>query len=82
MITAGSVEVLAEDRGATSKVLARLGRQDVFGERALLEDTLRTATVRAAEPVDVLVMSREDFRSLVAQFPVLDDHFGNLMRAR
>ena len=46
MITAGSVEVLAEDRGATSKVLARLGRQDVFGERALLEDTLRTATVQ------------------------------------
>lgn len=55
MITAGSVDVLGEDRGAT---------------------------VRAASPVDVLVMSREDFRSLVAQFPVLDEHFGNLMRLR
>ena len=82
MITSGTVEVLGEDRGATSKVLARLGAREVFGEKALLEDTLRTATVRASSAVDVLVMPREDFRSLIAQFPVLEDHFGNLTRTR
>jgi NADH dehydrogenase len=82
MITQGDVEVLGENRGATSKVLARLGKQEVFGERALLEDTPRTATVRAASPVDVLVMSRDDFRSLVAQFQVLDEHFANMLRTR
>lgn len=82
MIAAGDVEVIGENRGATSKVLARLGRQDVFGERALLEDTPRTATVRAASAVDVLVMSRDDFRSLVGQFKVLDEHFETMLRTR
>jgi NADH dehydrogenase len=82
MITQGAVEVLGEGRGATSKVLARLGKQEVFGERALIEDTPRTATVRAASAVDVLVMSRDDFRSLVAQFQVLDEHFAQILRTR
>lgn len=82
MITQGDVEVLGENRGATAKVLARLGKQEVFGERALLEDTPRTATVRASTAVDVLVMSRDDFRSLVAQFQVLDEHFANMLRTR
>jgi NADH dehydrogenase len=82
MITHGDVEVLGESGGANSKVIARMGEQGVFGERALLEDTPRTATVRAATAVDVLVMSRDDFRSLVAHFTVLDQHFADLLRTR
>ena len=48
----------------------------------LLEDTPRTATVRALGAVDVLVMSRTDFRSMVTSFPVLDDYFEKLLRDR
>ena len=62
--------------------VAQLGPREVFGERALLEDTPRTATVRAAAPVDLLVMSRGDFRSMVASFPLLEDYFAKLLRER
>ncbi|MEP7121633.1 MAG: FAD-dependent oxidoreductase [Byssovorax sp.] len=83
MITAGEVEVVSPgEGGAEGRVLDKLGPRDVFGERALLEDTRRTASVRAVGPVDVLVMSRRDFRSVVAQFPVLEEHFARLLRER
>lgn len=79
MIVKGEVDVLGPDGEAS---IARLGEREVFGERALLEDTPRTATVRAATPTDVLVMSRADFRALVRNFPVLGDHFRDLLRKR
>jgi NADH dehydrogenase len=79
LITRGQVEVVAEGQ---PQPVARLGARAVFGERALLEDTPRTATVRATEAVDVLVLSRADFRALVAHFPVLDDYFIELLGTR
>ncbi|MEW5848546.1 MAG: FAD-dependent oxidoreductase [Myxococcota bacterium] len=83
MIAKGEVEVfLPDEDGGGEKVLARLSARDVFGERALLEDAPRNACVRAATAVDVLVMSRADFRSVVAQFPVLEEHFHQLLKER
>ncbi len=83
MIVRGEVEVVVPGaEGGPENVVAKLGARDVFGEKALLEDTKRTATVRAAASVDVLVMSRGDLRSLVGQFPVLDDYFAKLLRER
>ena len=78
IILRGEVEVISND-GA---VVARLREREVFGEKALLEDTPRTATVRALGQVDVLVMSRVDFRSMVTSLPVLDDYFAKLLRER
>jgi NADH:quinone reductase (non-electrogenic) len=77
LIKQGEVEVLAAEH-----TVARLGARAVFGERALLEDTPRTATVRASAPVDVLVLSRGDFRALVQQFPVLREYFDELLGQR
>jgi CRP-like cAMP-binding protein len=79
MMVKGEVDVLGPD-GETS--IARLGEREVFGERALIEDTPRSATVRAATPVDVLVMSRAGFRAMVKNFPVLGDHFRDLLQKR
>ncbi|HEY8079636.1 MAG TPA: FAD-dependent oxidoreductase [Labilithrix sp.] len=78
IILKGEVEIV----GAGNEVVAKLGEREVFGEKALLEDTPRTATVRAVGAVDVLVMSRADFRSMVGSFPVLDDYFEKLLRDR
>ena len=78
MILSGDVAVVGEG-GAQ---IARLRPRDVFGEKALLEDTPRTATVRAKGTVDVLVMSRADFRSMVSSFPILEDYFAKLLRER
>ncbi len=83
MIEKGDVEVLAGGaNGSGPSVIATLGSREVFGERALLEDTKRSASVRAKSQVDVLVMSRADFRSMVGQFPVLKDYFGRLLAER
>jgi len=78
IILKGEVEVMGD--GGT--VFAKLGEREVFGEKALLEDTPRTATVRAVGAVDLLVMSRSDFRSMVKNFPILDDYFAKLLRER
>jgi NADH dehydrogenase len=83
IVKAGEVEVFQPAQANTGEtVVAVLGRGDVFGERALLDDTPRTASVRARTAVDVLVISRADFTALVCQFPVLDDYFDKLMRER
>ncbi|MCC6947635.1 MAG: FAD-dependent oxidoreductase [Bradyrhizobiaceae bacterium] len=79
----GEVEVFQPaENGAAERIVTTLGKGEVFGEKALLEDTLRTASVRAKTPVDLLVISRENFSAMVAQFPVLDDYFHRLMQER
>lgn len=83
IVKGGEVEVFQPSgNGAAEEPVATLTRGDVFGEKALLDDTARTASVRAKTAVDVLVISREDFTALVCQFPVLDDYFEKLMRER
>ncbi len=82
VMVAGEVEVLGGGNGAENEVIATLGPKEVFGERALLEDAKRTASVRAKTPVDVMVLSRNDFRSVVGQMPALGDYFDRLMRER
>jgi hypothetical protein len=51
------------------RVLARLGTGDFFGEMALFDDEPRSATVTALDEVEVLVLQRERFHSLVQQRP-------------
>lgn len=83
LVRAGEVEVFQPaEAGAAERIVATLGKGEVFGEKALLEDTLRTASVRAKTAVDLLVISRENFTAMVTQFPVLDDYFRRLMRER
>jgi NADH dehydrogenase len=78
LILKGEVEVSSQSGGS----LVRLGAREVFGERALLEDTRRNATVRATQAADVLVMSRADFHAMVKNLPVLSDYFAELLRSR
>jgi NADH:ubiquinone reductase (H+-translocating) len=83
IVKTGEVEVFQPAANAgTEAQVAVLTRGDVFGERALIDDTPRTASVRARSAVDVLVISRADFTALVCQFPVLDDYFDKIMRER
>ncbi|MDP2948756.1 MAG: Crp/Fnr family transcriptional regulator, partial [Chloroflexota bacterium] len=46
---------------ANPNVLASLGPGEFFGEMALLEGYLRSASIRAVEDTECLVMSRWDF---------------------
>ena len=65
LLRQGQLEVIAHGR-----VVATLTSGGFVGEVCLLwEDTKRTASVRAATFCDVLVLSKEDFDSVVSQYP-------------
>jgi CRP-like cAMP-binding protein len=76
VIQRGRVEIVRTD-GATSAAgaaggaetkLGEKGPGESFGEAALLNDAPRNATVRALTAVDVLSVSRGDFKKLVASY--------------
>jgi EAL domain-containing protein (putative c-di-GMP-specific phosphodiesterase class I) len=61
IIESGAVEIAALKTGR-SLVLARLGPRDLFGEMALIDDEVRTASATAVVDTDVLVIPRDYFR--------------------
>ena len=68
IITRGNVQVLYPARSADFE-LARLGRGEFFGEMALLNDKPRSATVRAVDAVDALVLDKAEFRRILMEKP-------------
>lgn len=60
LICEGEVEV---SRGATRTALARLGPGAFFGERALITDEPRNATVTAVGEVEVYALGKDEFRA-------------------
>ena len=59
LVRSGRVEVVQQDAGSERRV-ATLGPGTVFGEAALLTQGPRNATVRSLEPVELLVLRRDD----------------------
>jgi CRP-like cAMP-binding protein len=49
--------------------LATFGPGDIFGELAMFEDELRSATVQAIEPTDVVAVLGPDMRRLMTEHP-------------
>lgn len=66
VVVEGEVAVTRE-AGGEQEPVASLGPGDFFGEIAVLRDTPRSATLTAAGDATLLMMEREDFRSVVAQ---------------
>lgn len=72
VVIQGNVQIETRTSTGQAKVLAFLGRFDIFGEAALLhEATRRSATVRAVTEVTLLCLSRSDFQLLALQHPQL-----------
>jgi CRP-like cAMP-binding protein len=61
LIEAGKAGIYLDDAGPS---IAMLGPGDHFGEGALLSGAPRSASVRAEEPLDVLVLSEQSFSQL------------------
>jgi cAMP-dependent protein kinase regulator len=68
VLSNGSLEVLTGVGGHETK-LADLRAGDFFGESALLSGRPRTATIRASELSECLVLSRDDFNDMVTMHP-------------
>lgn len=63
VITDGDAQATRERQDGTRVEVNRFGPGDFFGELALLDDGVRTATVTALEPTRCLVLSHWNFIS-------------------
>lgn len=61
VVFTGAVEILKERPRGNHERLAVKRAGEAFGEMSLLNDAPRSASVRAAEPTQLLVVSREQF---------------------
>ena len=70
LVRIGFVKV-SENYPGGELVLAYLSRGDYFGEIGLLGGGVRTATCTALDHVELVRISGDDFREMVARFPVV-----------
>ncbi|GMU55846.1 MAG: hypothetical protein AMXMBFR33_49920 [Candidatus Xenobia bacterium] len=63
-------------------VLSELGLGEGFGEMALMVDQPRSATVKAVDDVEALVLIREDFIQLTRRIPELAEKMDRLRATR
>ncbi len=64
-IVSGEVQIRLQDR------VLQMSAGEFFGERALLQEQVRRATVIAVKPTRLLALSAEDFASLTDKYPKL-----------
>jgi CRP/FNR family transcriptional regulator, cyclic AMP receptor protein len=82
IIVSGKVEVVKDLGSARETVLATLGPEEFFGEISTMKHLLRSASVRATEDSDCLVIRRTDFEAFISQFPAVAIKIEAAARAR
>ncbi|MGE3540631.1 MAG: type VI secretion system baseplate subunit TssG [Candidatus Tectimicrobiota bacterium] len=71
LIQRGAVKVVQHEASGTEVLLATLQEGQVFGERAFLSATPRTATVIALEDTELLELERHTFDAVLGKYPRL-----------
>ncbi|MDZ7697442.1 MAG: cyclic nucleotide-binding domain-containing protein [Deltaproteobacteria bacterium] len=71
LVIEGEVSVIKKrGEGSGNEVeLAKIGAGDYFGEMALFEDAVRSATIRTAEKSRFLVLHKQEFTEIVREYP-------------
>lgn len=70
-VALGNLEVIKFNQEAQPVVISRLAKGSSIGEMALLDRLTRSASVRAATPSRLIVLTRESFDIILAQHPVI-----------
>ncbi|MCJ7809614.1 MAG: cyclic nucleotide-binding domain-containing protein, partial [Desulfobulbaceae bacterium] len=84
LIISGEVSVI-KDAGETGREeieLARIGAGDYFGEMALFEDAVRSATIRTAEESRFLILHKQEFTEIVREYPQIALHICRALSER
>jgi len=69
LIIKGEVSVI-KDQGEKHEIeLDRISSGDYFGEMALFEDVLRSATIRTEQESRLLVLHKQEFKEIVREYP-------------
>jgi len=69
MITKGEVSVIKGQGTKREMELDRIGAGDYFGEMALFEGDVRSATIRTSEQSNLLVLHKREFAEIVREYP-------------
>jgi CRP/FNR family cyclic AMP-dependent transcriptional regulator len=68
-VAEGSVKVTRSSKDGKEVILSMLNKGDFFGEMALIDGKSRSANVIATEKTKVLTLNREDFLSVLHNYP-------------
>ena len=71
IIVTGRVEVIKGRGQRNEKLLAAFGPYDYFGEMALIDDLVRSATVRASDDTEVLSIGKFAFQKAIQKNPAI-----------
>ena len=84
MIERGEVDIVLQGRSREDTLLARMGTGDFFGEIELVRGGKSIANVRAAAegPVELLVLSRADFKQMLDESPLTQEAISNVVQDR
>jgi CRP-like cAMP-binding protein len=82
LLLEGEVEVSKLDEGKEKVVLAYLREGEVFGEIALLEKKMTTATVTAADKSVLLYLDGVRFNDFLREHPKIEEYLSSLSDAR
>ncbi len=78
IIISGSVSVVDED----GEVITTLNRGEIFGEMSLISGKPVSATIKAAEPSRVLLLSGKDLSDVLVKYPFLQMAFTRMLVQR
>jgi ATP/ADP translocase len=82
MIIAGEVSVNKRQEGGSEIELDRILAGDYFGEMALFEDVVRSATIRTEEESRLLVLHKQEFTEIVREYPQIALHICRILSQR
>jgi len=84
LIIKGEVSVIkgGGEEGRREIELARIGTGDYFGEMALFEDAVRSATIRTAQEARFLVLHKQEFTEIVREYPQIALHICRALSSR
>ena len=71
VVVQGRVEIIQRLDDQSERFLRSAGSGEFFGEMAILQEGVRSATVRAAEPATVLEIGRRPFLTVLGRSPAL-----------
>jgi CRP/FNR family transcriptional regulator, cyclic AMP receptor protein len=69
VVRTGDCRVTREHSDGRAITLANLGPGDIFGELAMLDGELRSASVEATSDVELLALAAQDMRNLLRRHP-------------
>lgn len=78
----GIAQVTLSEPDGGEREIARVGRHAVLGEIGLLTREVRTANVKALQPVRAVVITLADYQKLVGEFPTLNVLISELISQR